>query len=735
MAGVAEAGSYRMSGRIPIVRRNASGVEAMDVPQPDQTRPLVARESIDCTGENANLCEKPYGANSLGVPIALGVAIPIVALLGVVFWLHRRNIKKQRSEEANDPHKSLDFGLGDGSRGSKGGKRKSAFFGGGGAEKASHRNNQLSMDMNLSSPYLLPPSAQAGSRESLHSLARTLHGNEDPYSPVYQQSDARSMRSTKKGSRDDYNGPSGPGLSVPPSRKSSFPTSPTSPVTSIPPRYEASKDEVTPPPPAHSPGQANFPLNDTSPYPNDQLDAHGVSMPAVPELQEPAQAKMPSSPRFPLPPNNSHGFDFSQDQNNSQRPPPPSNLPASPRPVNSNQPTLTVNTGAAPAGPMSAPAIEESQYEPVSPQDMDGQERGRTQHRRQSSEYPPENTAALGVPRQHNKRLSVGFRPLPPDEVTEGEDPETRANRIRSFYKEYFDESRQTMGYPQGAPGQGHGAPKQQGGGNEYYEDYDQGYLGTDAAYFDPDTNTFVMPYAQPVARRAMTPPPSGSRFPGPRSGPRPHAGSVSGMSMPGNRGPHRPGSATSNNRWGPGPRPGSSASGQHGRPRAGSAMGAPRKPMPPPAALTTLPNPSKLRDDTLAINPIDFAPPTSFKDQAAGRSQSPGGGERRPYQAPLVTHSPLVSSFDEMISLPSPHLLRKSNTFTGLDFAPPRKFKNEDTTSDAGSIRSNRSGISSVQRDAIRNGAGRVSRLPGDTVFTTAQTVDTLKPQWGMRS
>lgn len=733
MVRVAEAGSYRMSGRIPIMRRNGDAGEGIAFPQPDQTKPLVPRESIDCSGENANLCEKPYGANSLGVPIALGIAIPIVALVGVVVWLHRRNVRKQRSEEANDPHKSLDFGLGESVRSGKSGKRKSSFFGGAGPEKASHRNNQLSMDMNLSSPYLLPPSAQAGSRESLHSLARTLHGSEDPYSPVYQQSDARSMRSTKKGSRDDYNGSSAPGLSIPPSRKSSFPTSPTSPVA---PRFESSRDNVTPPPAAHSPSQANFPLSDAAPYPNDQPNPQGASMPAVPELQEPAPAKMPSSPRFPLPPNNTHGFDFSHDQNNNQRSPPHGQLPASPRPVNPNQPALSVDTGAAAAGPFPGPVIEEPHYETTSPQDMDGQERGRTQHRRQSSEYPPENNPdALGVPHQHSKRLSVGFRPLPPDEMIESEDPETRANRIRSFYKEYFDESRMTMGYQQGGQGQGRTPPpKPQGGAPQYYEDYDQNYLGNDAAYFDPDTNTFVMPYAQPVARRAMTPPPSGSRFPGPRGGPRPHAGSVSGMSMPGNRGPRRPGSAASNGRWGPGPRPGSSASGQYGRPRAGSAMGAPRKPMPPPSALTTLPNPSKLRDDSLALNPIDFAPPSGFKDQAAGRSQSPGGGERRPYQAPQHIHSPLVSSFDEMASLPSPHLLRKSNTFTGLDFAPPRKFKDADTTSDAGSIRSNRSGISSVQLGAIRNGAGRVSRLPGDTVFTQAQTADTLKPQWGMR-
>ncbi len=53
---------------------------------------------------------------------------------------------------------------------------------------------------------------------------------------------------------------------------------------------------------------------------------------------------------------------------------------------------------------------------------------------------------------------------------------------------------------------------------------------------------------------------------------------------------------------------------------------------------------------------------------------------------------------------------------------------------SDAGSIRSNRSGISAVQQAAIRSGAGRVSRLPGDTVFTQAALAQNLKPQWGMR-
>ena len=79
-------------------------------------------------------------------------------------------------------------------------------------------------------------------------------------------------------------------------------------------------------------------------------------------------------------------------------------------------------------------------------------------------------------------------------------------------------------------------------------------------------------------------------------------------------------------------------------------------------------------------------------------------------------------------------HLLRKSATFTALDFAPPRRFQDPDNMSDAGSIRSNRSGISARNLGAIRNGAGRVSRLPGDAVFTTAALQDQLKPSWNIR-
>lgn len=102
------------------------------------------------------------------------------------------------------------------------------------------------------------------------------------------------------------------------------------------------------------------------------------------------------------------------------------------------------------------------------------------------------------------------------------------------------------------------------------------------------------------------------------------------------------------------GPRPDSSASARG--PRSGSAMsGKPRKPLPPPAALSTLPTPAKLTDDHFSlINAADFAPPETYAGRAAGRSQSPLG-ERRAYAPKLPAASPLVSTFEEMPALPSP--------------------------------------------------------------------------------
>jgi hypothetical protein len=137
------------------------------------------------------------------------------------------------------------------------------------------------------------------------------------------------------------------------------------------------------------------------------------------------------------------------------------------------------------------------------------------------------------------------------------------------------------------------------------------------------------------------------------------------------------------------------------------------------------------LKDDMFAH---EFAPANTIRDRAAGRPETPTGG-MRPYSPAMRAHTPLASAFDELAAIPSPHMLRKSGTFTSLDFAPPPRFKNEGgPASDAGSIRSNRTGISNIHQNNVRMGNYRVSRLPPDMVGTKDDLMATLKPDWDMK-
>ena len=225
--------------------------------------------------------------------------------------------------------------------------------------------------------------------------------------------------------------------------------------------------------------------------------------------------------------------------------------------------------------------------------------------------YEPAPTG-LGVQglEEPSNRLSLVMRPVPIDDPSDT--AEQRANRIRSFYKEYFDENR----------------PDPVG----YYDDgyYDDGYYGEyldDGAIFDPETGQFVVagaPYAQPVTRRAMTPPPRAPpRFRGPP------------------RGHHTSGSM-------------SQFSGPRGR-SVMSARSAPKRRLPPPKALQSLPTPHKISADNMAINPIDFAPPVSFRERQNGRRPDSPLGASRPYSPSVRSHIPLASPYNELSPMPSP--------------------------------------------------------------------------------
>ncbi|KAL8859525.1 MAG: hypothetical protein Q9178_003924 [Gyalolechia marmorata] len=672
-------------------------------------------ESSVCTaGDTSGQCGKPSDSN-IKLPIALGVAIPMAVALVLFLFLHRRHLRKLRKEEADDPHKSLDFGMDPttAQHAKKGGKKGPEMAVADDGPGHHPRGRGLSMDMDMGSPYVLPPGLHR-SRESLHSMSRTAHSHDDRYRPAttFSPNDANSTTSQSRSRRlaDDsssYTGSGSTGRShVNDGMNQNLLMNAQRMSRSLPPALPQIR---TPEPAAGLSGKASPPAaNPIALMPtfgddsrdsylsNDSADLRKSNNYLGPLIhsREPSadvHAPPPSQAAIQLPQNLPSNPAGTVQRTQRRKTPPPAISTAPP----SSQPPRKQSLKAGQPAQEQNFLDDESDYgdgfkvtPPSPPQPI---HRPRTDSMPAPNPQISGNTDALGIG-YDVRRLSMGFRPLPPDDPTDN--PEQRANRIRSFYKEYFDDSKNV--------------PSQSAG--QYYEDYDERYL-VDGAIYDSTSGQSVVGQSQrsePYGRRAMTPPP--------RAPPR-FRGS-----------PHHQATMSGGRIASPGPRAFSSASGRLGP----SGKGAPRPPLPPPAPLRVLPTPHLLKEDSFAL-PIDFAPPSSYKDRQAGRPESPRGGSR-PYSPMVSAHLPLVSSFDDLAAMPSPHLLRKSGTFTALDFAPPPRFKSNDNGSETGSIRSNRSAMSAQQLHSIRSGAYRVSRIPKGVVGTKTEITESLKPNWGMR-
>ncbi|KAI9893208.1 MAG: hypothetical protein M1814_000335 [Vezdaea aestivalis] len=710
------------------------------------TSSSVATASSTCgPDDKTGACQRPTDSNTTTLPIVLGAVIPILCAIAVFIYLHRRHVKKLRNEDAMDKHKSLDFGM-DGASPSKKDKKSKKGTNKNepemattdlDAEKEFRRGKGMSMDMG--SPYLLPPEMQ-GSRESLHSLSRTIHNGDDRYRPAttFVPNDGSSIRSfPSRRNFDDssvYTASSGGPLGLKDSSQHELlPNAQRMSKSSVPKRTASLSSK--------HPDNATL---DESPSPPVPVPASTVARKALPTTQQPGSGERGLAPPTQTEDRDSYidndGGDMRRSNNylgaiinrepspmDSEKHPSSRTSPQGPLPevqLNGNRRSPPATTMTSPHGPIErqqsyeAPIIQVSD-EKEAHHHGSGEYGGAItvtapseHHNSDPQHYDPTEDYSHYAPVDHVedydngalgagdlgydiRRISMSFRPLPPEDPTD--DPEQRANRIRSFYKEYFDDSR---------PG-----PY---GGEEYYEDYGAEYFD-DAAFFDEESGQFIVanaPHAEPVTRRAMTPPP---RAPPRFRGPPGHGPSMSyGNAMPhGSRA-----FSSQSGRFGPGPR-----------------RGPPRKALPPPQPLRELPTPHMLKDDNLIL-PIDFAPPRTMRDRAAGRPATPTGG-LRPYTPHLPTHMPLASSFDDLAVMPSPHALRRSGTFTALDFAPPPRFRDRDggNGSDSGSIRSNRSGVSATHAYNIRTGAYRVSRLPKEVVGTKQDLMAELKPSWGMRA
>ena len=512
-------------------------------------------------------------------------------------------------------------------------------------EKALRRGRGMSMD--LGSPYILPPGLQ-GSRESLHSLSRTIHNGDDRYRPatmvVPGESPSLRYATSLKQSVDDsssYTGSSGRGptsegmnqnllrnaqrmsRSMPPTRRGSL-SSPVIPQMQVPEPAAGIARQGSP---------SNVRNGGLAPASADTRDSYMT--------KDGADLRQSNNYLGPLIHSREPSTDLqAQNKKQVQQQPPAQSIPRQQIESRISPPIAnTVNEGSRPPRSQSLaasahPIHQDTFYDNESDY---GEQFEITPPSPKLSPEPQQIHAAprpSPVPKQATvdndaggldssglgydvRRLSMGVRPLPPEDPSDN--PEQRANRIRSFYKEYFDDSKHGLA-PARAPA-------------AYYEDYNQEYVG-DGAIFDPATGQFISTqpnphYSEPLNRRAMTPPPRAPpRFQGPA---RHHATLSGGQLIP------------------PGPRAFSSASGRFGPP----GRGPPKKVLPPPSPLRILPTPHLLKEDSFFL-PIDFAPPTSYKDRQAGRPGSPRGG-MLPYSPLLPAHTPLASSFDDLSVMPSP--------------------------------------------------------------------------------
>ncbi|KAI4254205.1 MAG: hypothetical protein LQ352_003223 [Teloschistes flavicans] len=622
---------------------------------PDIVVKRGASDSSVCTdNDTSGQCGKPSQTNNISLPVALGVVIPIAFAMALFLWLHRRHVKKLRKEDSNDPHKSLDFGIdpSSASRLDKKGRKNPEMAAVDLGSSKHQRARGLSMDMDMGSPYVLPPGLHS-SRESLHSMSRTIHSQDDRYRPAttFIPNDASSARSQSRSKRiaDDSSSYAGSGSSgrgyindgmnqnllknaqrmsrsLPPVQRSQDP-SPFLPKIRTPETAAAVPRKASPlssqpstlVPTFGDDSRDSYRSRDGAAFhkSNNYLGAliHSrepsadvQTQPLAQSNTQPSSQGMPSNPAATL------------QQTQSRKSPPPAintvppvlasqrkqsweaHQPANEQNFLDDQSDYGDNLNVIPPSPphQSGPSQTHQAYRPRT----DSMAATRHQH--------SSNTDALGLG-YDVRRLSMGCRPLPPDDPTDN--PEQRANRIRSFYKEYFDESK--------------AGPSQAAG--QYYEDYDENFLG-DGAIYDPTSGEFVTSQTQrsePYGRRAMTPPPRAPpRF---RGGARHYATMSGGPIIP------------------PTPRAYSSASGRFGP----TGMGAPRPRLPLPGPLRVLPSPHLIKEDSFAL-PIDFAPPSSYKDRQAGRPDSPKGGSR-PYSPMVAAHLPLASSFDDLAVMPSP--------------------------------------------------------------------------------
>ena len=635
-----------------------------------------------------------------------------------MIFLHRRNIKRQRKEDAEDRHKSLDFGLGPraqkaskaAKKGKKGPEPEMTMTD---TRNEIRRGRGLSMDMGVGNPYLLPPGLQH-SRESLHSLSRSFNTGDDKYGRtnfIPDDGSIRSPSSLRRGGDDSssFTGSSKPRFdyessrtlvqtstkSGPPTRKASIGSS-QGPVPEVGiTRKPTPKDNLLAPAPVET--RDSFVSTTAFRKSNDYLGAfiRGGGLGITEERPSKTEPGTKVAEVPPPPP-----------KEEVQPPPPahvkqaepthPAGLPSNPKPKQHQEPQMlgldfnkfgktpspppeiSVTEPEAPAPPQVAPTSAQqsqsnsqhnSEYYSRGNSYYGQQENSRNQSQnnsyyghQQDSRHQSQNNSNYG---QHpdSRHQSQDNAYYGHNQYDQQEYDQHNSQQYDQQYDQYYDQY------------------YDQHGGQDYAEEYDDGEDYYDPAEEYSDYGAFAEDYGYDPRRMTMgmrpLPPDDPSENPEQRANRirsfyKEYFDAPNGAYQGGYDDyyyqvqPHAPrghssaggrhrGHTYSNGSYQAGPRAYSSMSGRSGYPHGRPGPWKQKKPMAAPKALNILPTPSKLKDDTFLLDQaVDFAPPTRAFLQRAGTPDSLRGGQRA-YSPAVRAHIPLTSSFDDLSAMPSP--------------------------------------------------------------------------------
>ncbi|POS86700.1 hypothetical protein EPUL_003474, partial [Erysiphe pulchra] len=536
-----------------------------------------------------NPCEKPTSSSTFTLPIILGVAVPLVGAAILFMILQRRHTRKMREEDANDRHASLDFGLGDVPQL---GRSKRAEAMAKERDNSSLSRRQISMDMSINNAYL-PSFETKSSRESLESLSLSLR-KEDPYGPLSQKnsSDTGSIRSQSKVAsgngafvnsqprfyeKAEFTSDNSSAFETRTPKSAAFPPRvnsllPYQPRNIPQPNPSIPNSRIVEPPQAYIPTN---PVSSTTKWTNGQ-SLNQQFLPQTQTLRNESENNVIADNRYV----NNYNMEFNQIH--SPKPPmtldsreriqPSNNLSGyvlAPQPLGFGVKNLNYIQGQG--GLISNNQLEDNmKYR---------QNQGFTTVGNNENYY---NFNCDNPKMTSNRFSTLGSRPLPPNTITDTDDPEIRANRIRSFYREYFDDN---------SP-----APAGRYERNNFSNRNDQ------KTYYDPSSNQFVLPYLQPVTRRAMTPPPMNRGI-----GPGRARNTSMGVMDNNNQGQYMNNSSEMRT---------NSPSGHQGPPY--------KQPTLPFVQLNSLPTPGKMKDNMSTFDTLGYAPPMTYRERTGSFSRSP---------------------------------------------------------------------------------------------------------------